>query len=222
MNLLEISENLEHISILWSNSYSINLISARAFYELIFSASSSKTIRSCRFYLPECHKLYLEPKQISFPLLHSIYIQITIPLDDFRRLINLCPNLIRLEIEIINKESINEEIIPLYSHNEHINIRRFHIYNLLSIDILDIYIEHLPNIEYLFLSMKSSCYPMDIFEQLSKIINRINHFKKFSFRFSTDIWNFDQQQLEKLKQLNHFFGKISIKKQDDQFVFTNE
>jgi hypothetical protein len=64
MNLLEISENLEHISILWSNSYSINLISARAFYELIFSASSSKIIRSCRFYLPECHKLYLEPKQI--------------------------------------------------------------------------------------------------------------------------------------------------------------
>ncbi|CAF1659893.1 unnamed protein product, partial [Rotaria magnacalcarata] len=63
MNLLEIGKTLERISIIWSNPYLINEMSARSFYELIFSASSSENLRSCRFYLPKSHCLYLEPKQ---------------------------------------------------------------------------------------------------------------------------------------------------------------
>jgi hypothetical protein len=222
MNLLEISHNLEHISIIWSNPYLVNLISARAFYELIFSGSSSENIRSCRFYLPESHSLYIEPKTISFPLLHSIYVQITNPMADFRRLVNLCPNLIRFEIEIIDNENSNEERIVFFNHYENINIRRFHIYNLLSIDIFDIYIEHLPNLEYLYISMKFPSYPLDVFEQISQIIHRINHLKNFYFRFSTDFWSLGQQQFEKLKQINHFFEKMSIKNQDDEIIFTNQ
>jgi hypothetical protein len=221
LNLLEISHHLEHISILWSNPYSVNLISVRSFYELIFSASSSESLRSCRFYLPENHSAYFEPKHISFSFLRSIYVQISIPLADFRRLIHLCPHLIRFEIEIIDNSYSNEETIIVFNYHEHVNIRRFHIYNLLSLDIFHIYIEHLPNLENLYISMTFPSHPIDVFQQLSQIIYRINHLKNFHFRFSTDFCNLDQQQLEKLKQINPFFENISIQNEDDEIVFTN-
>jgi hypothetical protein len=219
MNLLEISEHLEHISILWLNPHSINLISVRAFYELIFCASSCESLRSCRLYLPESHSLYLEPKYCSLPLLHSIYVQLSIPLSDFRRIIGLCPNLVRLEIEIVDNGYSNEEIILVLTDHEHIHIRRFHIYNLFSFDIFDIYIKHLPNLENLYISMNFSSHPLDLFKQLSNLIDRIDHLKEFHFRFSTVFCNFDHQELEKLKELNSFFGNILIKNENDKFIF---
>ena len=218
MNLLEISQTLEHISTLWLNPYSINLISVRAFYELIFCASASETLRSCRLYLPQNHSLYLEPKHCSLPLLHSIYVQISIPLADFRRIIRLCPNLIRLEIEMIDNSYSKEETIIFLNHHEHLLIRRLCVYNLLSIDVFDMYMGHLPNLEKLYLSMKFVSYPLDLFKQLSNIIDRIDHLKEFHFRFSTNSCHLSDQQLEILKQLNPIFVNISIRNEDDQFV----
>jgi hypothetical protein len=163
----------------------------------------------------------LEPKYCSLPLLHSIYVQLSIPLADFRRIIRLCPNLVRLEIEIVDNGYSNEEIILVLSPDEHIHIRRFHIYNLLSFDIFDIYIEHLPNLENLYISMNFTAYPWDVFRQFSNLIDRINHLKEFHFRFSTFFCNFDHQQLERLKQLNPFFVNILIENENEKFIFSS-
>ena len=219
-NLLEIGKRLEYISILWSNPDEIDIISVRLFYELIFCASSSKNLRSCRFYLPQSHSLYIEPRSCSLPLLHSIYVQITIPIGDFRRILRLCPNLIRCEIEIVDNIGHNEERIIVLSHNEHINIRRFHISNLLSLDIFDIYIGYLPKLENLYISMKFNLFPMDLFKQLSNLIHRIDYLKNFHFHFSTDSWNLGQKQLETLQLINPFFQNLSIKYQNNQIILT--
>ncbi|CAF4596047.1 unnamed protein product [Rotaria socialis] len=173
VNLLKIGKTIEHISIIWSNPYLINEMSARSFHELIFSANSSENLRSCRFYLPKSHCLYLEPKQCILPLLHSIYVQISIPSVDCRRTIRLCPNLVRLEIEIIDNIDNQEERITVVSHCQHANIRRFHIYNLLSLDVFDILMGYLPNLANLYISMRLSSHPMDVFEQLSNYFQRM-------------------------------------------------
>ncbi|CAF1267899.1 unnamed protein product [Rotaria sp. Silwood1] len=217
--LLDIGQNLEHASIIWSNIYLINSISARSFYELIFSASSSNNLRSCRFYLPKSHSLYLEPKHCILPLLRTIHVQLSIPSVDFRRIIRLCPNLIRLDVEIIDDIYSNEEKIIVLSHYQHINIRRFHIYNLLSLDIFDILMGYLPNLEKLYISMKFPSHPIDVFEQLSSIIHRIDRLKELHFRLTTDFWNLGQHQLEQVKQINPFFANIFIENQDDEIIF---
>ncbi|CAF3618350.1 unnamed protein product [Adineta steineri] len=221
INLLEISSNVERICIQWSNPYLINLISARSFYELIFSASSLENLRSCRLYLPENHSFYFEPKHCTLPLLHTIYVQITIPLADFRRIIRLCPNLIRLEIEIIDNGHSNNETIILLNHCEHRNIRQFHVYNLLSLDILEIYIDYFSKLTKLYISMKLTSYPLDVFKQISNLIHRIYHLKQFHFRFSTHCWNIGYQQLQILKQLNPFFENIHIENKNNEVVFIN-
>lgn len=220
MNLMEIGKTLEYASIIWSNPYLINAISARSFYEFIFSANSSENLRSCRLYLPKSHSLYLEPKNCLLTLLRSVYVQISIPSVDFRRIIRLCPNIIRLEIEIIDDNDSNEERIIVLNHYQHGNIRRFHIYNLLSLDILDIFMGYLPNLEHLYVSMRISSHPINVFEQLSNIIHRIDRLKKFNFRFTTDFWNLGKHQLERLKHINPFFSNISIETQDDEIVFS--
>ncbi|CAF0858462.1 unnamed protein product [Rotaria sordida] len=219
INLLDIGKNLEHASIIWSNPYLINSMSARSFYELIFSASSCESLRSCRLYLPKSHSLYLEPKHCTLLLLCSIYVQLSIPSVDFRRIIRLCPNLIRLEIEIIDDTDSNEEKIIVLSHYQHVNIRRFHIYNLLSLDIFDILMVYIPNIENIYISMKFPSHPIDVFEHLSSIINRIEHLKEFHFHFTTDFWNLGQHQLETIKQMNPFFSNILIQNDDDEIIF---
>ena len=221
MNLLEIGNNLEHVSILWSNPYLMNIISVRSFYELIFSSSSSENLRSCRLCLPQSHSLYLEPKQCSLPLLHSAHIQISLPIADFRRIIRLCPNLIRLEIEIIENND-NEELTLILNHFEHINIRRFHISNLISLDIFDIYIGYLPYIENVYISMKFSSDLMDIFEQFSSLINRIDYLKEFYFYFSTNILKLGENELEIIQKLNPFFSNINIRNEDNQIIFTTQ
>jgi hypothetical protein len=218
-NLLEIGKSVEYISIFWSNVHEIDLISVRAFYELIFCACSSENLRSCRFYLPKSHSLYIEPKCCSLILLTSLYVQITIPISDFRRILRLCPNLIRIEIEIVDNITDNEETIILLNHYEHFNIRRFHIYNLLSFQILDIYIQYLPKLENLFISMKFNSFSMDLFQQLSNLIDRIDYLNKFHFRFSIDSCNSDQQQLKTIQLINTFFQNLSIEKQDHQIIF---
>lgn len=219
MNLSTIGKNLEHISIIWSNPCLVDLMSIRLFYELIFSASSSENLLSCRFYLPKSHSSYLEPKHCTLSLLHSIYVQICIPSVDFRRIIRLCPNLIRLEIEIMDDIDSNEDKILILSHYQHLKIQKFYIYNLLSLDIFDILLMYLPNLEYLYVSMKFSSHPIDIFEQLSPIIHRIYHLKEFHFRFTTDSWNLGQHQLEKIKQINPFFSNIFIQYENDEIIF---
>ncbi|CAF1581601.1 unnamed protein product [Adineta ricciae] len=221
INLLQIGRNLHHVSIQWSNPYKPDLMSIRSFYELIFSANASQSLRSCRFYLPESHSLYLEPRHCTLPLLRTIYVQVNYPLGDFRRIIRLCPNLTRFEMEIIDNGYSNEETIIICSHLDHIHLRRFYIHNLLSLDILDIYIEYLPNLEYLYISMKLPSHPVDVFKHISSLIHRFTHLKQFQFRLSTDFWNLDHQQLEMLKQLNPFFAHIHIEMDDDEIVFVN-
>ncbi|CAF2863760.1 unnamed protein product [Rotaria sp. Silwood2] len=180
-------KNLQHVSILWSNPYLINSMSARSFYELIFSASSSESLCSCGYYLPKSHSSYIEPKRCQLSLL------------------------LRLEIEIIDDIDNNEEKIIVLSHCQHLHIRRFHIYNLLSLDIFDILMGYLPNLEKLYISMKFSSHPIDIFEQCSSIIHRIDRLKELHFRLTTDFWNIGQHQFEKLKHINPFLQIFLLK-----------
>ncbi|UJR24763.1 hypothetical protein I4U23_006137 [Adineta vaga] len=211
MNLLEISKHLQYISIRWSNLNEINLMSVRIFYELIFSANASNNLRSCRLYLPESHSYYLEPKHCTLPLLHTIYVQISQPLADFRRILRLCPNLHRLEIELID---FTDEIMILCNYQEHIHIRRFHIHNLTSLNVFNIYIGYLPNVENLYISMNIPLDTLEFFKQLSQSIHRIDRLKEFHCRLSTKFRTCNDDKLEIFKEFNPFFAQIHLEYED--------
>lgn len=221
MYLLQIGQHLEHAHVIWSNPHVIDLVSARAFYELIFSAGAVESLRSCRLFLPPGHSSYLEPKHCTLPQLYSLYAQISVPMADFRRLLRLCPNLSRLELEIVDDGYSNSETLIFVGHLEHEHIRQFHVHNLLSLDVLDIYLGSLSRVEQLYISTKLPAHPLDVFKQLARVIHRLNRLRTFRFRVATGGWNLGHQRLELVRNLHPFFAHTRVESDDDEIFFVN-